>query len=70
MHMIAECSSEKLSLHRIQNRVRLYGCLRFSAIMVAIRLYTTVAIGPIPPEEGKLHVRQNGGLHRGKQITL
>ena len=53
MHMIAERSSEKLSLHRIQNRVLLYGCLRFSAIMVAIRLYTTVAIGPIPPEVEK-----------------
>ena len=50
MHMIAERSSEKLSLHRNQNRVLLYGCLRFSAIMVAIHLYTTVAIGPIPPE--------------------
>ena len=48
--MIADLSSEKLSLHRTQNSVLLYGWSRFSEMRVAIRLYTAVAIGPIRPD--------------------
>ena len=49
MHIIADLSSEKLSLHS-----NLYGWSRFSEMRVAIRLYTTVAIGPIPPDDEKI----------------
>ena len=53
--MIADLSSEKLSLHRTQNSVLLYGWSRFlEKRLVAIRLYTTVAIGPIPPDVEKI----------------
>ena len=48
--MIADLSSKKLSLHRTQNSVLLYGWSRFSEMRVAIHLYTTVAIGPILPD--------------------
>ena len=44
MHMIAERSSEKLSLHRIQNRVLLYGCLRFSAPSCACARYASLYV--------------------------
>ena len=41
-HMIAERKSMKHNLHLSQNRVRLYGCCCFSAMMETILLYTTV----------------------------
>ena len=53
MHMKADLNSEKLSLHRSQNRVLLYGWSRFLAMRVAMHLYTTVAIGPMPPDVEK-----------------
>ena len=49
-HAIAERNSEKLSLHISQKWVRLNGSSPLSAIIETRRWYTTVAIGPIPPE--------------------
>ena len=49
-YAIAERNSEKLCLHISQKWVRLNGSSRLSAIIEARRRYTTVAIGPIPPE--------------------
>ena len=53
-HMMAESRSEKFSLHLSQYRVRLYCCCCFSVIREAIRLYTTVAMGPMPPTVEKI----------------
>ena len=50
MHMIADLSSEKLSLHRSQCTILLYGLSCFSAISEASLLYTTVAVVPMPPD--------------------
>ena len=47
--MIADLSREKLTLHRSQNSVLLYGCSCLSAINEASLLETTVAVDPNPP---------------------
>ena len=49
MHMMAERSREKFSLQRINCMIWPYGFSYFSAIIAASRLYTTVAVVPIPP---------------------
>ena len=61
--LIADHSSEKLSLHRTQNSVLLYGWSRFSEIRMAIRLYTTVAIGAIPPDVEKISGEKGAMLY-------
>ncbi len=52
-HIVAERSSEKLSLHLIQWMILLYGLSCFLAVIEAILLYTTFAVGPIPPDVEK-----------------
>ena len=46
---MADLSREKLTLHRSQNGVLLYGCSCLSAINEASLLKTTVAVDPNPP---------------------
>ena len=55
-HMIAERKSKKLNLHLSQNRVRLYSCCCFSAMMETILLYTTVQCVPC-----RQKVKRQGG---------
>ncbi len=49
MHITADLSREKFSLHLTQWRVELYCLPCFSNISDANLLYTIVAAGPIPP---------------------
>ena len=54
MHIMADLSSEKFSLHLSQCRnVELYGLPCFSAKKEASLLYTTVAMVPMPPAAEK-----------------
>ena len=46
---MADLSSEKLSLHLIQCSVVLYCWFCLSEMSDASRLYTVIAVGPIPP---------------------
>ena len=54
MHIMADLSNEKFSLHLSQYNVELYGLPRFSARREASLLYTTVAMVPMPPAAGKM----------------
>ena len=47
--MIVERSSEKVNLHLIKRMVVVYDWLVLSAIIDAILLKTTDAVGPMPP---------------------
>ena len=47
--MIVERSSEKVNLHLIKRMVEVYDWLVLSAIIDAILLKTTDAVGPKPP---------------------
>ena len=47
---MANLRSEKLNLHLSQCMVLLYGLSYLLAMSVAIILYTTVAVAPMPPE--------------------
>ena len=53
MHIMADLRSEKFSLHLSQCKVELYALPCFSAKREASLLYTTVAMGPIPPAAEK-----------------
>ena len=52
-HIMADLNREKLSLHLIQCIMALYCFSCFSAKHDANRLYTTFAVGPIPPADVK-----------------
>ena len=53
MHIMADLSKEKFSLHLSQCNVELYGLPCFSAKREASLLYTTVAMVPMPPAAEK-----------------
>ena len=53
MHIMADLSNKKFSLHLSQCNVELYGLPCFSAKRDASLLYTTVAMVPIPPAAEK-----------------
>ena len=59
--MMLEWRSEKLILQRSQLMVSLYDWLCLFAIIAASFLYTTLAVGPIPPDtvntSGEKHPR-------------
>ena len=53
MHIMADLSNEKFSLHLSQCNVELYGLPCFLARREACLLYTTVAMVPMPPAAEK-----------------
>ena len=53
MHIMADLSNEKFSLHISQYNVELYGLPCFLVRREASLLYTTVAMKPMPPAAEK-----------------
>ena len=58
-HVIVERSNEKVNLHLIRRMIDVYDWLVLSAIIDAILLKTTVAVGPMPP----IVLKINGGIN-------